>query len=33
MPIYYIGVGESPKDLIEFDTKWYVDSILDEIFG
>jgi len=33
MPIYYIGIGEKPEDLIEFDIKWYIDSILDEIFG
>ena len=32
MPIYYIGVGESADDLKNFDTKWYLDSILDEIF-
>jgi len=33
MPIYYIGIGEKPEDLIEFDTKWYINSILNEIFG
>jgi len=33
MPIYYIGIGEKPEDLIEFDTKWYINYILDEIFG
>ncbi len=33
MPIYYIGVGESVDDLKKFDTKWYLDSILDEIFS
>ena len=33
MPIYYIGVGEKPEDLIKFDTKWYINSILNEIFG
>jgi len=33
MPIYYIGVGEKPKDLIKFDVKNYINSILDEIFG
>ena len=33
MPIYYIGVGESVNDLKKFDTKWYLDSILDEIFS
>ena len=33
MPIYYIGVGEKPEDLIKFDVKSYINSILDEIFG
>ena len=33
MPLYYIGVGEKPEDLIRFDVKWYINSILDEIFG
>jgi len=33
MPIYYIGTGEKPEDLIKFDTKWYLNSILNEIFG
>jgi len=33
MPIYYIGVGEKPEDLIKFDVKAYINSILDEIFG
>ena len=33
MPIYYIGIGEKPEDLINFNTKDYVNSILDEIFG
>ncbi len=33
MPLYYIGVGEKPEDLIKFDVKWYVNAILDEIFG
>ena len=33
MPIYYIGVGEKPEDLINFNTKDYVNSILDEIYG
>jgi len=33
MPLYYIGVGEQPKDLIKFDVKWYINSILDEIYG
>lgn len=33
MPLYYIGVGEKPEDLIKFDVKWYINSILDEIFG
>ncbi len=33
MPIYYIGIGEQPKDLIKFDVKSYINSILDEIYG
>ncbi len=33
MPLYYIGVGEKPEDLIKFDVKWYINAILDEIFG
>ena len=33
MPIYYIGVGEKPADLIEFNAKEYINSILDEIYG
>ena len=32
MPIYYIGIGEKLDDLIPFDVKWYIDSILDEIY-
>jgi len=32
MPIYFMGVGESPKDLIKFNAKDYINSILDEIF-
>jgi fused signal recognition particle receptor len=32
MPIYYIGVGESPEDLIPFKANEYVNTILDEIF-
>ncbi len=33
IPIYYIGTGEKPEDLMKFDTKWYLNSILNEIFG
>ncbi len=33
MPLYYIGVGEKPEDLLKFDVKWYINSILDEIFS
>ena len=33
MPIYYMGVGEKPKDLIRFNATEYVNSILDGIFG
>jgi len=32
MPIFYIGTGEQPKDLIRFKANEYVDTILDEIF-
>jgi len=32
MPIFYIGTGEQPKDLIDFKANDYVNTILDEIF-
>jgi fused signal recognition particle receptor len=32
MPIYYIGTGEQPDDLIHFKANDYVNTILDEIF-
>ncbi|SFV90677.1 Signal recognition particle receptor protein FtsY (=alpha subunit) (TC 3.A.5.1.1) [hydrothermal vent metagenome] len=32
MPIFYIGTGEQPKDLIPFKANEYVNTILDEIF-
>jgi len=32
MPIFYIGTGEQPGDLIEFKANAYVNTILDEIF-
>jgi fused signal recognition particle receptor len=32
MPIYYIGTGEQPNDLIQFKADEYVNTILDEIF-
>lgn len=32
MPIYYIGTGETPDDLIPFKANEYVNTILDEIF-
>jgi fused signal recognition particle receptor len=32
MPIYYIGTGEKPDDLIQFKANDYVNTILDEIF-
>ena len=32
MPIYYIGTGEQPDDLIQFKANEYVNTILDEIF-
>jgi len=32
MPIFYIGTGEQPADLIDFKANEYVNTILDEIF-
>ena len=32
MPIYYIGTGEQPQNLIDFKANEYVNTILDEIF-
>jgi len=32
MPIFYIGTGEQPSDLIEFKANEYINTILDEIF-
>jgi fused signal recognition particle receptor len=32
MPIFYIGTGEQPKDLIPFKANDYIHTILDEIF-
>lgn len=32
MPIFYIGTGEQPEDLIAFKANAYINSILDEIF-
>ena len=32
MPIFYIGTGEQPKDLITFKANDYINTILDEIF-
>jgi fused signal recognition particle receptor len=32
MPIFYIGTGEQPQDLIDFKANEYVNTILDEIF-
>ncbi len=32
MPIFYIGVGEHPDDLIRFKANEYVNTLLDEIF-
>ena len=32
MPIFYIGIGEQPEDLIRFKANDYVNTILDEIF-
>jgi fused signal recognition particle receptor len=32
MPIFYIGTGEQPQDLISFKANEYINTILDEIF-
>jgi len=32
MPIFYIGTGEQPSDLVTFKANTYVNTILDEIF-
>lgn len=32
MPIWYIGTGEQPEDMIRFKANEYVNTILDEIF-
>jgi fused signal recognition particle receptor len=32
LPILYVGVGEQPQDLIEFDKYQFVDGFLDAIF-
>ncbi len=32
MPIFYIGTGEQPEDLMRFKANEYVNTILDEIF-
>jgi len=32
MPIFYMGTGEQPEDLISFKANEYINSILDEIF-
>ncbi|WP_309498753.1 signal recognition particle-docking protein FtsY [Sulfurovum sp.] len=32
MPIFYIGTGEKPEDLIVFKANEYINTILDEIF-
>jgi len=32
MPIFYIGTGEQPKDLITFKANEYINTILNEIF-
>jgi len=32
MPIFFIGTGEQPKDLIRFKANEYINTILDEIF-
>jgi len=32
LPIFYIGVGEQPDDLVEFNKDDFIESILKEIF-
>jgi fused signal recognition particle receptor len=32
MPVYFIGTGEKPEDLLPFNARDYVNTILDEIF-
>ena len=32
MPIFYIGTGEQPADLIPFRANEYINTILNEIF-
>jgi len=32
MPIYFMGVGEKPEDLVEFKANGYVNAILDELY-
>lgn len=32
MPIFYIGTGEQPRDLIKFKANDYINTILDEVF-
>ncbi len=32
LPILYIGTGESPDDIIEFNAQKYIETILNEIF-
>jgi fused signal recognition particle receptor len=32
LPILYIGTGEQPSDLINFDAQKYVNTILNEIY-
>jgi len=33
LPIYFVGVGEKPEDLVKFDKYEFVDGILDGIFN
>ena len=32
LPIFYVGVGEKHEDLVEFDPKAFINTILDEVF-
>ncbi|WP_457562360.1 signal recognition particle-docking protein FtsY [Caminibacter pacificus] len=33
LPIYYVGVGEKPEDLVKFDKEEFVEGILESIYG
>ena len=33
LPIYFIGIGEKPEDLIVFDKEKFIDGIIESIYG